>query len=645
MLAPFRRSDAREIAEQEGIGDADTFLGEVSKRGAGPLAAKPVTLKLLINLYRQGGRLPKSQAELYEAGCLALCDESNLRRREATTKGWLDPQQRLAVAARIAAMTVFCGRGGIWLNPDLGDRPYGDLSVSALGGGTESDGSGEFDVSEGGIREVLTETGLFSRRGGGRVFWNHRTYAEFLAARYVTRHELTVGQTTDLIMHPGMPGRVVPQLRDTAAWLAGMRPGIFDAILATDPEVLLRSEVGSGTASEREALVTALLGAAEAGRISDVAMNRRSMYHNLVHPQLTEQVRPYIIENSKGLVVRRMAIDLTEACKLIEVQEELAVIALDRSEPLDVRVKAAYAVWRIGDESAKKRLRGLLETDLAEDIHDNLRGCALRSLWPDLITVEEVFAHLTRRKRENYSGAYSGFMHHELVSNLAPEAIPTALRWIAEQGVLHRLPYSLRLLSDQILIKAWDHLESPEVLERLADVVWSRLTKYEFILDSPFLRDQDRRFGVDDGRRRQLLAVLLSKMAVDDSKRWMVLSHSTPPLLMPSDIPWLVDRLDCEPESAGRIAIGKLLREALLNFNAANLDLVLDASRQHPELDDLIRYLVTPIAFNSPEAEQQKAGYWSAQPSPTQTEAELVTPPHEQVEHFLWRAETGELNA
>ncbi|MGH9846949.1 MAG: NACHT domain-containing protein, partial [Blastocatellia bacterium] len=59
-LAPLTREDVRTATIAEGF-DSDLFLEEVDRREAGPLAAKPVTLRLLLNIYRNGGSLPTSQ--------------------------------------------------------------------------------------------------------------------------------------------------------------------------------------------------------------------------------------------------------------------------------------------------------------------------------------------------------------------------------------------------------------------------------------------------------------------------------------------------------------------------------------------------------------------------------------------------------
>ena len=88
-LTPLRREDVVEAARTEGITDTEAFLREVAAKNAGPLAAKPVTLRLLLNLWLKNQHLPETQAELYEQGCLLLCEEENPSRIAAGLKGTL----------------------------------------------------------------------------------------------------------------------------------------------------------------------------------------------------------------------------------------------------------------------------------------------------------------------------------------------------------------------------------------------------------------------------------------------------------------------------------------------------------------------------------------------------------------------------
>lgn len=105
-LLPLRRCDVRAAAEANGIGP-DQFVETIETREAVPLAIKPVTLSMLMNLFRKDASLPSHQAELYEQGCKLLCEEPNLARRETGPESDVSHAVRFSVACRIAAATVF----------------------------------------------------------------------------------------------------------------------------------------------------------------------------------------------------------------------------------------------------------------------------------------------------------------------------------------------------------------------------------------------------------------------------------------------------------------------------------------------------------------------------------------------------------
>jgi hypothetical protein len=118
-LAPLRQVDVFEAARVNNI-DPDAFLDEVYKREAAPLVIKPVTLTLLLNTYSWDGQFPTTQKDLYYQGCRQLCEETNQDRRDSFTNN-LTVNQRIIVAARIAAIIVFSNRTAIWTGLD--DEP------------------------------------------------------------------------------------------------------------------------------------------------------------------------------------------------------------------------------------------------------------------------------------------------------------------------------------------------------------------------------------------------------------------------------------------------------------------------------------------------------------------------------------------
>jgi hypothetical protein len=124
-LCPLQRSDAAIAARSHGL-DPESFLNQIAAARAEPLAAKPVTLELLLRVSKTEGRLPSEQVEVYRRGLSALClDPNEWRVAEAREPylGRLGKQERLAIARRIAALSIVCQRPFIdrYETPDLSD--------------------------------------------------------------------------------------------------------------------------------------------------------------------------------------------------------------------------------------------------------------------------------------------------------------------------------------------------------------------------------------------------------------------------------------------------------------------------------------------------------------------------------------------
>ncbi len=89
-------------------------------------------------------------------------------------------------------------------------------------------------------------------------------------------------------------------------------------------------------------------------------MGETNLYKNLNHPDIAEQLKPYILDKSKNEVVRRVAIDIAEECQISILQEVLANVVLDIEEDYYIRINSAWAVIRIADTSTKATLRPLV---------------------------------------------------------------------------------------------------------------------------------------------------------------------------------------------------------------------------------------------------------------------------------------------
>lgn len=640
-LTPLRRVDVIKAAEANNL-DADAFLQEIDQMEAVPLAIKPITLKFLLGTYKRTGKLLSTQKELYREGCRLLCEETNESRLDAKRTGKFTADECRAVAAHIAAVTIFANRSAIWTGVDMGDVPDKDVTIRNICGGSERVNDDKIQVSEDAVHETLA-TGLFSSRGPKRMGWAHQTYAEFLAARYLVQRGMTLSQMMSLITHPD--GKLVPQLHETAAWLACMAHDVFQEIMRIDPEVLLHSDVATAGTKDRAALVESLLRLYDEEKSFDHDWTIRGQYQKLAHPELAEQLRPYICDGAKNDVVRRVAINIAEACELQALQDDIVGVALDPLQPVLIRVEAAHAIVYIGDDTTKAKLKPLAIGEAGDDPEDELKGYGLQAVWPDHITAKELFTVLTPPKVENFYGAYWASFSSKLVQHLEPTDLLTALKWVEGQPTRDELLHHFEHLMDNIVLKTWEHLESPDVPEAFAKAVLSRFKHCDEIVGG-LTESQFRSMLGDDKKRRRAIDAIVPVLP-DRGTCLVQLVYSKTPLVIEKDIPWMIERLQCEGREDMQSMWAKLIRLVFYQHDLNQSDAILTASPKSPVLAKEFAGLLETVELNSPEAQEMKAHHSKVQERTNRANPHpiLYPPPAERIALLLDECESGDSSA
>ncbi|MCW3097184.1 MAG: hypothetical protein JWL77_2802 [Chthonomonadaceae bacterium] len=643
-LLPLREVDVATAGRTFGV-EPTEFLRKVADARAVPFAIKPVTLAFLLQKYVEDGKLPESQYELYREGCRILCEEQNLSRRGTGMLPLLNSDERLAIAARIAAVAVFCQKLAISTAADTGGLSDQILPVRLLTGGTEPSANSAPSVSENALREVL-DTGLFSSRGQDLMGWAHQTYAEFLASYWVCQHHLSLANIRTLIDHTAEGAfRVVPQLYETAAWIATERADVLEHIVEIEPHILLRSDVAAMDAATRAQITAQLLVHFETGRLAPGDVLYSAPLRNLDHPTLVQQLRPYLRTSSKNDASRWAAVDIAEACKLTDLQDDLADLALDGCASHHLRWQAAYAVSRIADATCRARLLPIATVSVEEDPDDNLRGCALIALWPECITAEQLFSFVTQPYHQSHGGIYQLFLRNHFTRFLKPSDLPLALRWIiTEVGAM----MSLNSLADpagEIMRMAWDHLDDPGVIDALADVAFLRLENY----DNPFHNDHETKtsqaYYPDDIQRRQLIEKLVERTIHEESRQQVRFnSHH---LVSRADVAWLIERLTGSTDAPSRKVYAMLLLN-VADLRTSDFDLLFDAHRTSDELRELCSGCFNPIQLDSDQAVEMREAYRAYKEQETRRNTGpplLDPPPHEIILRHLATLEGGNPDA
>jgi hypothetical protein len=330
-LGHLRHRDVALAVEREFQSESQrqSFFQYVQDHEAEPLASRPVTLNMLLNVFRHESELPKQQVQLYRRGLLASIEEANDVRRQSLQTWRLDPRSKLMVAARIAASCLFSNRSEIWIGHQSQVAPGRAVILSEIAGGYEPSLLSSFHVGEVELREALL-TSLFVPIGPDLFGWTHQTFAEFLSAYYLVEHQLTADDILDFLRGSGeVTGQIAPQLIEVAAWVASMQPEFFRTLVRFEPAILLRSDVAAALPEDREALVRELLRKFDNAELHDFHQDFRSRYGRFNHPRLEQQLQPYILAKDKNRIVRRVAIDIAVANNLTNLADLLAGVALD----------------------------------------------------------------------------------------------------------------------------------------------------------------------------------------------------------------------------------------------------------------------------------------------------------------------------
>jgi len=648
-LLPLRKQDIEEFAKANDI-DSDVFTKNVEERDGQPFAIKPITLQFLTKIYKRDGDIPKSKKELYIKGSLQLCTEENKSRITSRRSGRLTPEQKMKIAGRIAALSLFSNKATIWIGYHQDDCQEGDLAKQSLDGGRESVNGIDFSVGPDEINEALN-TGLFSARGQERLGWSHRTYVEFLAAWYLIEHKFEESKVLSLISHSGdLNQRLTPQLQETAAWLATFSSSIFDILKDTNPEVLVRSDVMAADSSVRASLVEALLTMYASGKLFELEWRDIFQYKKLDHPGLASQLSRFMSDKNKNFRTRRLAIDIAEECICLDLLDEFAQITLDRSDLLPIREQAAHAIMKIGDRKTKSKLKALITSSGSDDSNDELRAYGYMSNWPDNMTANELFQLISPPKQDSLIGSYSEFLDRLLVQHLKLQDIPVALGWVAKSSENHRMPGDpLNELMNQIMLLGWNNLDEPRILTPFAMAALSRINNYYGVFSRPIsLTIQENSSPLEmiekDDNKRHILVIEILNLSTQVSFDPLYLIFGQTPLIFRKDFDWLITTYVTVKDVSQKTTIANWLSRICDLTNLDQMSTLYNLCERDAIFKEIFRGWFDAVEFGTERAIKQKEWFLASQ-NVNESSPKVDPPLAERINIQLEKIEQGNVSS
>lgn len=584
---------------------AEELLQSLERQGLVALLVQPVTLRMIEALLRADRPVQSiTRSELYEQSCRLLCQP------RSEEPGSLEVDQRLAIARRLAAISVFCNRPAFYHRAPDGQMPSALLPIAETLRGQERLPRGDIvPVDMANARDVLLRTGLFSALDQDAMRWWHNSIADYLAAEYVRINELPVRQVKELLRLTDPNAPVLSQLEGVIGWLVtDERLGLVDRFLTRSPLTLLRSDVSQLPEPVRREIIRRLLEAAQREMLDVWGNELPRQIARAGYPTLLDELRPWIQDRQRNPLARVLAIRFADACGFgAAASDMMLAIALDPAEPLYVRYQAVIVIRDRGPRDARLSLRPLaIGPDDADD-RDDLKGNALRALWPADLTSRELFESLTPQRDETYLGAYEVFLGWELPRSLTRSALPDALAWVLRQQPLQVFDYNtVSRLVDAILRFALAHLDDENFRGLVAEVFVRRCRAYADLLSRADDAETDLTVLLGTEHRRALIEAMVHRVEPTDPV-YLVCS-SEPSLLARDDAQWLLACLARDTDHRADSWI-EMIVCVVQTGTDDDRQHVLEAVLENERLKAKLRWFAGEIELGSPAAQQMRDEY------------------------------------
>lgn len=523
QLAPLRRKDVRNLLlTEEGI-DVDGFFEEVNRTHAEALAARPITLRFLLNEFRKEGKFPTRVSDLYAKGMEFLASEHSDSRRSLAETSALSSSERIAIAERLACLTILTNHLQISLNDIV--ETGNAVGLSDLAREQVPVGDALLSVTKPALEEVL-RSALFTSMPSNCVQWAHKDFAEYLAAKCLGHSGLGADEQHSLLTNSTDPsGEVVPQLSGVAVWLASLQFSYLNKLAECDPQLVLRADLVEADPRARCSIVESYLSGLASGKLHDRDFGIWSHYWKLNHPSLADQLRRTIADGNLHIIARRAAIDIAEATKQEALIDDLVHIALNEDESRYIRKEALSALLPMNNPSVARRVLPLTNLGEDSDPDDEIRGAALSLAWPSVQSTSQMLDVLGSARQENLIGSYRRFIW-EIPRVIPADDLEVALHWMRSKVEStargERVDRDFEELAGGLVGRAAQEVDAdPSLMEPLADLVTVLITNSSW--HDWKSRGERRGFTEFGGHKvRQKLAAAVLKRLGEKEAIWVI---------------------------------------------------------------------------------------------------------------------------
>jgi hypothetical protein len=590
QLAPLGWEEIMAQAKKAGV-DGDALFDFVRTNDLTPFVVRPVTLEpLLRSLREESTQVPKKE-DLFEEQCERLCAEWNAHRRSHAPRP-LSDAELLDLASRVAALLHLTNRLYVCTDPAHAVRleclAEGMMLATETLPWRTPPTLPEFWES--------LKVAIFTRPQNDHVKVREASVRDFLAARWLLKSGFELAQVIDLVMHsiPGAPPKVRPQLRAMVGWLVGRLPGLADALIEGNVDVVLRADLRDLPDDTKSRVVAELLRNWASNEHGVIPSEWR--LETLSHVDLAPQLEEFLTDPRATRLGRRLALRLGRDCRVSDLVPTALAIALDGTQSANVRAEAIRTIAAFGQPASMTELVGLLRSDFSDGPGQPVRDALMRTLWPDHVDAQTLFGAV--RRPDEVISHYHSFLSSTLMKDLRDEDLPPALDWVDQLLEVYHVEHTTAKLFELILHRAWEAAGTPGLMPRLARTVIRRMELHDFHHSSSPLREL---WLTHQQTRQALLQEIAGQMTATAAVEAGIWSCGHP-----DDLDWLLAQL-AKSRGGGPVEFWSQLILGTFRIDRPEAaPAVYEATEAVPELRKAVGHWFEAIPLDGPIADQMR---------------------------------------
>lgn len=419
-LLPISEEQSRILLQHQGVTNPDHFLQQARTLGFADMLGNPQSLILLAEAYKSNAlQFPATRRDAYELACTSQLKEDNPHHRREQKQ--LSNEALLDAAGWLCTLLLLSNTQTI---QDPKEREADGSKALQPAAVLHQIPAQAFSKDE--IAQVL-ESRLFSKPQAYAPI--HRTIAEYLAARYLTKRVnagLLPTRICALMLteHMGQ-SYLISNLRGLAGWLASLCDPMRAAILNADPIAVLEyGDLHLLTSAAKETLINALAQRVDFywkwtywQRIAHFAPLVQGEMHPFV-TQWLQNLEPtgVVTRSGSGSVAYLLLLVLEESTQDARWALPLERIVENNKLPAPLRQSALDGLGRHASNAAAVQLRLLhdIRSNTLYDPECSLLGTLLEQLYPEQLSPAEVLPFINWAKEDGYDGRYRRFWTQRL---------------------------------------------------------------------------------------------------------------------------------------------------------------------------------------------------------------------------------------